>query len=192
MDDGNKLSRRDFIKITTLGAGALSLIAGSLSLIEGCTTIRQSGVIFLTEDEIKLMEAIAERIVPTDDWAGGREAGVANFIDIQLTGPYRRFQQDYRKGLAALENTCTNKFHRKFENLSWDTQTTVLQDMEAGRLDSEEWRNGFSEYFFELLRSHCLQGYYGSPRHGGNKNYVSYKMIGLDEPPIIGENREGI
>jgi gluconate 2-dehydrogenase gamma chain len=35
-----------------------------------------------------------------------------------------------------------------------------------------------------------MQGYYGSPRHGGNKNFISYKMIGLDEPQIIGENRD--
>jgi gluconate 2-dehydrogenase gamma chain len=192
MNNSHKLSRRDFIKITTLSAGALSLTAGSISFIEGCAVTRQSEIIFLSEDEIKLVEAIAEQIIPTDDWPGGREAGVANFIDIQLTGPYRRFQQDYRKCLAALENTCTNKFHCKFENLSWDTQTAVLQDMEAGRLDGDVWRNGFSEYFFELLRSHCLQGYYGSPRHGGNKNFISYKMIGIDEPPIVGENRNGI
>jgi len=192
MDEGNKLSRRDFIKIASLGAGVLSITAGGLSFIEGCTTTRQSGIIFLSDDEIKLVEAVAEQIIPTDDWPGGREAGVANFIDIQLTGPYRRFQQDYRKGFAALEDTCMNKFHEKFENLSWDTQTVILQDMEAGRLDGEVWGKGFSEYFFELLRSHCMQCYYGSPRHGGNKSYISYKMIGLDEPQIVGENRGGI
>ena len=192
MNDGTKLSRKDFIKIATLGAGALSLTGGSLSLIEGCTTAHQPGTIFFTDNEIKLVDAIAEQIIPTDDWPGGREAGVTKFIDIQLTRPYCRFQQDYRKGLAGLENTCADKFHRKFEDLSWETQTVILQDMEAGRLNGDVWRNGFSEYFFELLRSHCLQGYYGSPRHGGNKNYLSYKMIGLDEPQIIGENRNRI
>jgi len=192
MGDSNNLSRRDFMKIAALGAGALSLTASSLSFIEGCTPIHRSETNFFSENEFKLVEAIAEQIIPTDDWPGGREAGVANFIDIQLNGPYRRFQQDYRKGLAAIEKTCENKFHCKFENLSWDSQTSVLRDMEAGRLDGDVWSKGFSEYYFELLRSHCLQGYYGSPRHGGNKNYISYKMIGLDEPQIIGENRYGI
>ena len=190
MNDDNKLSRKDFIKIATLAAGALSLTTGSMSLIEGCTTKRQPGTIFFTEDEIKLVEAIAEQIIPSDNWLGGRESGVANFLDIQLTGPYRRLQQDYRKGLAGIENTCAEKFHRTFEDLSWEIQTTVLQEMEAGTLEGEVWRNRFSETFFELLRSHCLQGYYGSPRHGGNKNYVSFKMIGLDEPQIIGQNRD--
>jgi gluconate 2-dehydrogenase gamma chain len=192
MNDGNKLSRRNFIKIATFSAGALSFTTGSLSFIEGCSTVSKPGTVFFSENEIKLVEAIAEQIIPANNWPGGMDAGVANFIDIQLTGPYHRFQEDYRKGLAALENTCRNKFHHKFENLSWDSQTAVLKDMEAGRLEGNIWRKGFSEYFFELLRSHCLQGYYGSPRHGGNKNFVSYKMIGLDELQIVGENRYGI
>ncbi|MFZ1976520.1 MAG: gluconate 2-dehydrogenase subunit 3 family protein [Bacteroidota bacterium] len=193
MSDGIKLSRKDFIKIVTLGAGALSLTTGGISLLEGCTTTRQPGTIFFfTGDEIKLAETIADQIIPADNWPGGRDAGVANFIDIQLTGPYRRFQQDYRKGFAGLEMSCANKFHRSFKDLSQETQMIVLQDMESDRLDGEVWKTGFAEYFFELLRSHCLQGYYGSPRHGGNKNYISYKMIGLDEPQIIGENRDGI
>ena len=189
MDDHNKLSRRDFIKITTLSAGALSLTIGGVSFIEGCSTEQKRGTGFLTEDEIKLVEAIAEQIIPTDEWPGGRDAGVANFITLQLNGPLKRFQPDYRKGLTALENTCRNKFGKKFEKLSGDSQTTVLKDMEAGILDGEIWNKGFSQYFFELLRSNCMQGYYGSPRHGGNKNFISYKMIGLDEPQILGENR---
>ena len=37
-----------------------------------------------------------------------------------------------------------------------------------------------------------MQGFYGSPRHGGNKDYVSYRMLGLEYPDIIGQNRYGI
>jgi hypothetical protein len=34
-----------------------------------------------------------------------------------------------------------------------------------------------------------MQGFYGSPRHGGNSNYVSYKMMKLDYPHVMGQNR---
>jgi len=180
------------MKITTLGTIAMSIPVGSLSFFEGCTTTHQTETNFFSEKEVKLVEAIAEQIIPADEWSGGREAGVVNFLDLQLIGPYRRFQEDYHKGLTALQNTCENKFHCKFENLSWNKQTDVLQKMEAGKIDGDDWGKGFSKYYFELLRSHCMQGYYGSPRHGGNKNFVSYKMIGIDEPPIVGENRDGI
>jgi len=40
--------------------------------------------------------------------------------------------------------------------------------------------------FFELVRMHTLEGYYGSPRHGGNRDAASWRMLGLDEPPLRG------
>ena len=43
-----------------------------------------------------------------------------------------------------------------------------------------------SRAFFELVREHTMEGYYGSPRHGGNRDAVSWRMLGLDEPPLRG------
>jgi gluconate 2-dehydrogenase gamma chain len=34
-----------------------------------------------------------------------------------------------------------------------------------------------------------MQGFYGSPRHGGNRGFVSFRMIGIDYPRIVGQNR---
>jgi gluconate 2-dehydrogenase gamma chain len=192
MDEHNKFSRREFIKVAALGAGALTLSAGGIGLIVGCEKTSQSSKNFFSEDEYHLLECISEQIIPTDEWPGGRDTGVVNFIDIQLVGPYSRYQQDYRKGLAAIESTCLDKYGKKFEQLSWNTQTGFLQDMEGGRLSGEAWSNGFSEKFFELLRSHSMQAYYGSPRHGGNRNFVSFKMMGLDDFQIVGQNRYGV
>jgi gluconate 2-dehydrogenase gamma chain len=40
--------------------------------------------------------------------------------------------------------------------------------------------------FFDLARAHTLHGYYGTPRHGGNRDAVSWRMLGLCEPPLLG------
>ncbi len=40
--------------------------------------------------------------------------------------------------------------------------------------------------FFELVREHTMEGYYGSPRHGGKRDAVCWRMLGLDEPPLRG------
>jgi gluconate 2-dehydrogenase gamma chain len=40
--------------------------------------------------------------------------------------------------------------------------------------------------FFRLVRNHTLEGYYGSPRHGGNRDAVSWRMLGMAEPPLRG------
>jgi len=31
-----------------------------------------------------------------------------------------------------------------------------------------------------------MEGFYGSPRHGGNRDAVSWQMLGLAEPPPLG------
>jgi gluconate 2-dehydrogenase gamma chain len=144
---------------------------------------------FLTEAEAQLVDLITEQVIPADQDPGAREAGVVNFIDKQLASHYTRFQEDYRAGLAGVEETCRAMFGRPFAALKWDAQTKVLQSLESGKAPGETWLKRSSAQFFELIRDHTMQGFYGSPRHGGNRNYVSYRMLGLDYPQIIGQNR---
>ena len=35
-----------------------------------------------------------------------------------------------------------------------------------------------------------MMGFYGDPRHGGNKDRVSWRMLGVPDPPIRGRLHE--
>ena len=52
----------------------------------------------------------------------------------------------------------------------------------GGAGDAEE----NSKEFFDLILAHTRQGFYGDPRHGGNRDRVSWKMVGLPFPPVRG------
>lgn len=179
----NAFSRWHFIRMAALASGSVLLLPACANRPE------KSSWRFFTEAEALLMDAIAEQIIPTDKWLGGKDAGVTNFIDKQLTGPYTRFQEIYRKGLALIRQTCEKDDQKLFEELSWDEQFLFLKKMEAGKMEWNDCETGFDRQFFGLIKKHSLQGYYGSPRHGGNKNYISYQMLRLDYPLIIGQNR---
>jgi gluconate 2-dehydrogenase gamma chain len=185
MNNQTKITRRRFMALSVMGAGGICMLSR-------CTNNSLSRWRFITEKESTLLDALAEQMVPTDEWPGGCKAGVTNFIDIQLVGPYSRYQEKYRKGLLAIEETCNMKFNKRFEDLAWDEQTRFLENMEAGKMEGKSWENGFDREFFGLIRDHSLQGFYGSPRHGGNKNNISYKMLKLDYPVIVGQNRYNI
>lgn len=185
MDNHVKLNRRRFIALSVLGAGGMCLLSR-------CANPPLSQWRILTEEESLLLDALVEQIIPTDEWLGGRDAGVTNFIDQQLNGPYIRYQETYRKGLLAIQETCKGKFQKRFEELPWKEQTRFLESMEAGKMEGTNWEKGFDRQFFGLIRNHSMQGFYGSPRHGGNKSNVSYKMMKLDYPVIIGQNRYNI
>ena len=191
----NKFNRRNFLKISAIGTAGLMLLP--YCKMPGNASKQR----FFSDEEAKLIDALVEQIVPTDDWPGAKTAGVTSFIDKQLNGPYKRYKEKYKTGLQAVELSCKQLFSKSFIQLSWDEQTQFLKDMESGKFSSGEgsdsklqnegkiWEKGQDRELFQLIRDHTLQGFYGSPRHGGNKDYVSYRMIGLDYPLIIGQNR---
>ena len=74
---------------------------------------------FFTEEEVRLVIAIAEQFIPADKDFGATYANVVNFIDKQLVGPYTRFQEEYRSGLACLDQSCKSLYNSSFAALEW-------------------------------------------------------------------------
>jgi gluconate 2-dehydrogenase gamma chain len=175
-------SRRDAIKVVSMVVG--SAFAGiDCAFVLGGTDRIQSGTWrFFTPDEARLVEALTEQIIPADKDAGAKDAGVVYFIDRQLVGPYARFEAAYRDGLRSLQETCRRRFDKPFEALGWDDQTKILASLESGQAPRELWMAPTSREFFNLVLEHTMQGFYGSPRHGGNRDYASFKMLGLEYP----------
>jgi gluconate 2-dehydrogenase gamma chain len=58
--------------------------------------------------------------------------------------------------------------------------------MEQGRAPGEAWKEIPSTKFFELLLQQTMQGFYGDPRHGGNREGTGWKVLGIPYPPIRG------
>jgi len=181
MSSGDRLSRRNFVVLSILGAG-------SICLLYRCRP-QASKWRFFTDPEALVIDAMAEQIIPSDEWPGGKESGVTNFIDKQLTGPYVRFQTTYRNGISALQESSKSLYRKGFEQLDAGQQISLMENMEAGKMKELQWKDGFDRQFFNMLRDHSMQSYYGNPRHGGNKNNMSYKMLQLDTPLITGQNR---
>lgn len=134
---------------------------------------------FLSNDEAATLDAVCERIIPADQDAGAARAGVIGYIDRQVSGgPYRRFKNTYRQGLIAIERASAARFSRRFAELSGEQADQILRDFESGTAQARS--------FFRLVVAHAMQGYYGDPRHGGNTDAVSWRMLGVPPIPIRG------
>ena len=176
-------SRREFVRLFSGGTAAV-LISFNTACRNKISQWR-----YLNEEEITLLDAIVEQVIPTDDFPGGKWANVSNFIDKQLDTYYKKHQVEYREGLEALGKTVIHLKGKKFEEIPFGEQTAILEKMEAGHFPGDYWKDHPSAGFFDLVRQHALQGFYGSPLHGGNREYISYRMLGLDYPNVIGQNR---
>jgi gluconate 2-dehydrogenase gamma chain len=176
-----EIDRRTFVT-------AAGTAAGGMLLLPACAPSGRAWR-FFSDAEAIVVDAVAEQIIPADQDAGARDANVVNFIDLQLVGPFKRHQQAYRTGIIGVQQTSHAMFGANFETLEWERQTGVLQALERGDAPGAAWETASSPSFFELIRDHTMQGFYGSPRHGGNRGFVSFDMIGIDYPRIVGQNR---
>lgn len=130
---------------------------------------------FLSDSHASILAALCDQIIPADDFPSASQAGVVTYIDRQLVRHYRRYQNAYRAGLEQAD-----AISRKRSGLALADAPAAQQIQIAVALEKE------NRSFFELIRQHTMEGYYGSPRHGGNRDAVSWRMLGLAEPPLRG------
>jgi gluconate 2-dehydrogenase gamma chain len=178
MSKSAKWTRRKFIQAAAAAAAAAPLIS-----CNGTSSPWR----FFTAEEAQTLAALCEQIIPSDQDPGAAWAGVVNFLDRQLCGPYKRFRATYRQGMAGVDESSRSLFGKRFVELRAGEQEGVLKGLEKGSAPGETWKRLSSTEFFDLLVMHTMQGFYGDPRHGGNREGVSWKMLGLAYPPIRGQ-----
>ena len=183
---GGGASRRACLKMIAAAAGGVAAGVGGAKLVGRMGRAPEGPWRVLTPDEARLVEAVSEQIIPADRDPGAKEAGVVHFIDRQLDGPYKRFADKYHAGLACLAKTSQALFGKAFEALAWPDQTRVLQAMESNKVPKDIWTTPSASEFFNLIRDHSMQGFYGSPRHGGNRDFASWRMLGVPASPARG------
>jgi gluconate 2-dehydrogenase gamma chain len=150
-------------------------MAAGAALALSTTACRRTSYGFLKDPHVQTLAAICDQIIPADDFPSASQAGVLTFMDLQLMGPYRRYQKAYRNGLKQANELSRSRFGVDLATASSQQQFQIVSALEKD-----------AKPFFDLVRAHTLQGYYGTPRHGGNCDAISWRMLGLDEPPLRG------
>jgi gluconate 2-dehydrogenase gamma chain len=180
MDDPCAVNRRGFLKTGVTAAAAAT--------VAGCG--KGSRWRTLTEAEAKTLAAACDQIVPPDQDPGAVQVGAVEFIDRQLATRRKRDLPFWRAGIRALDATALRLHRRAFAELPPERQTAVLQEIEQGAGEASDWGGIDPADFFYRLRDFTMMGFYGNPRHGGNKDRVSWKMLGVPDPPVRGRLHE--
>ena len=161
------VARRNFLRAATAAA-----VAGTTA---GCG-VTNSPYRFFSLPEANTLAAICNRVIPDDQSAGAVQAGVVHYIDRQLNGKFREHRKIYRAGLAATDRLAGGNF----AEVPVDRQTAILHQTE---------RDPAIRPFFDLVIAHSMQGFYASPRHGGNRDFASWRMLGIPVTPVRGRDR---
>lgn len=162
--------------------------AGAAVAVSGCNiapatpgearvvaTPRREALETLNAAEAETLEAIVARLIPTDEnGPGATEARAAHYIDRALAGPLRNLRGAYAAGLSALDDYASGAKGATFAKLNAADQDAVLTDME------KDVATGFAPNaatFFNLLRTHTIEGTFSDPYYGGNADFVGWNLI---------------
>lgn len=173
-----------------------------------------AGYMYFRPAEAAFFEAIVEHMIPADGLTpGGVELGVATFIDRALASGYgkgdRLFMQGpwklgtpnqgyqlpmtpadlFRNGVEQTNIHCTKTYGGKaFDALASTQKEEVLKGLEAGTI---KFANGMpSKAFFDEMYQNVMQGMFGDPIYGGNRDKASWRMIGF--PGVIATNQKNV
>ena len=164
----------------------------------------------LTATEAAFIAAAADTMVPADELSpSGSQCGIVVFADRQLasawgggakmyrSGPFRKAKPEYgyqlpltprdyfSAGIAAANGYCRKAHGKEFDRLAVGERETVLKDMESGKADFGDL---IAKDFFEALLGLVMEGFFSDPVYGGNKNKVSWKMLGYPGLPALYAN----
>jgi hypothetical protein len=185
-------ARRDFLQLLGGTASAAWLTANWPALVSAAEHAHQAAksgnpaLEVFTADQAREVEALAACIIPSDETAGAREAGVVYFIDHALKTFFSQALPVYQSGLEAVRKTTAElfpgvpRFSAATEEQKLKIFSHIVQESERPESGARRLAPGASPDFFQTLRTHTIFGFLVDPEGGGNRDFVGWKAIGRD------------
>jgi gluconate 2-dehydrogenase gamma chain len=134
-------------------------------------------LLFFNRADARTVDALASQVIPSEEGSpGAREAGVVYYIDRALAGFMRELQPLYRRGLRVVGELAIATFGAEFSALDDEQQGALIHVLDA-RADADP--EDFAGQFYRIVREHTVQGFFGDPAYGGNREVVGWKLVGF-------------
>lgn len=135
----------------------------------------------LSDAQLRLLSAFVDRLIPKDELGpGAAESGVPVYIN-RVLGDYLAAEKPaFIAGLEATDSLARLTQHAAFVDLSAEKQDELLTNIESGAAP------GFPESraFFNRVRRLTMEGMFGDPYYGGNKNFAGWDLIKYPGPRL--------
>lgn len=135
----------------------------------------------LSDAQLRLLAAFVDRIIPKDELGpSASESDVPIYINRALGDYLSGEKPAFIEGLEATDAFAHRSQGRAFIDLAADKQDTILTAMESGT--AEGFAN--ARAFFNRARRLTMEGMFGDPYYGGNKNFAGWDLIRYPGPRL--------
>ena len=156
------MNRRKALKQASLVLGYAITGPTLAGVINGCGENRSLNwqPQFLTQDEVLLVEAACERILPSGNTPGATDAMVVKFVDQMVAEFYLPEDQQYfSQGLEELKAQSQSTISKNFVDASPSQQDQLIQQQaEAAKVMASDG----SKHFFLMLKELTILGFFTS------------------------------
>lgn len=114
--------------------------------------------------QIRLLNLIADTIIPDTDTPGAKAAKVGQFMAVIVSDCYEPDdQKSFLEGLDALQQACQKKFSRPFQRCTPKQRHDFLVELDlAQKAHHQEQKAGDPPHYFRRLKDLTLWGYFTS------------------------------
>jgi hypothetical protein len=162
------IGRRGFVKGATLGALAFTVGGAEILMAPGEARARNVPFRLLDAHQAETLESLGETLVPQ-----AREAGIAHYIDHQLSVPPREallqarifnvrppFADFYRTAIVSVDESSRKIFGRDFVQLPATDQREFVGRMRQNKI--EGWTGRPGALVYGVLRADAVDVVYGT------------------------------
>lgn len=159
-----------------------TVIAGAaLVPVTALTAAAQAPPTALSPGQKQTLEAFVDRLAPKDELGPGAvECGAANYIDRQLAGYLAGEKEALVAGLAAVDAYARGAHGAGLAELAPEQRDAVLTAVENGTAAGV----ANARAFFNRVRRLTLEGMFGDPYYGGNRNFAGWDLIRYPGPRL--------
>jgi hypothetical protein len=162
MDDSSKIDRKEAIKRTALLIGGAVFAPNALGVLQGCTA--QPGVdwdpVLFTDEQARMTSALADVIIPADEYPSASEAGVPAFIESMINDVYTDEQQaKFLEGLDAFAEKSRLELESEYYESTEEDRYELTYNENRNSLDIYR---GEDTPFFLRFKELTILGYFTS------------------------------
>lgn len=144
------MNRRQFLECAAIlvsGAAVhqlgLALNGEQLTYLGSAPDYNSHPIDYFSEQQRRLIAAVAETIIPATDTPGAIAAGVPNFIELMVADWLNDEERTiFAAGLKDMETRIPGEYGKSYDQLTVDQQLAVLEALEAAASDSSWYTPG--------------------------------------------------